>query len=145
MIFAITLVECSASQAFLMINTSQKIDSLIALERTFLSHLKTGIALATTSVVVSQSYILSHSTATRETDFQITSGPRQIGKALSILLLFWAMVTTLIGAVRFLRMQDTLVKGDMKIAGGWEVHIEGVGVLVVCLDMNRPSWIIYSV
>ena len=57
---------------------------------------------------------------------------RQIGKPLSCALLIWAMVTAVLGAIRFMRMQDALVNEEPVIEGGWELHIEGIGFFVVC-------------
>lgn len=102
----------------------------IALERTFLGHLRTSLALASCSVVISQCFSLSlgasDTMAVDEVRF------RRIGKPLSCALLLWAMITAILGAIRFLRMQDALVREEAVIDGGWELHAEGIGLFVVC-------------
>jgi hypothetical protein len=64
---------------------------------------------------------------------------RQIGKPLSCALLLWAMITAILGAIRFMRMQDALIHEEAVIEGGWELHAEGIGIFLVC---HRPmkSW-----
>ena len=102
---------------------------ITALERTFLGHLRTSLALASCSVLISQFFTLSlgatDTMAADEVRF------RQIGKPLSCALLIWAMVTAVLGAIRFMRMQDALVNEEPVIEGGWELHIEGIGFFVV--------------
>ena len=56
---------------------------------------------------------------------------RRIGRPLSCALLLWAMVTAVLGALRFMRMQDALVREEATIEGGWELHAEGIGLFVV--------------
>jgi uncharacterized membrane protein YidH (DUF202 family) len=109
----------------------------IALERTFLGHLRTSLALASCSVVISQCFSLSlgasDTMAVDEVRF------RRIGKPLSCALLLWAMITAILGAIRFLRMQDALVREDAVIDGGWELHAEGIGLFVVCRTYSKTE------
>jgi len=102
-----------------------------ALERTFLGHMRTALALAECSVLISQFFTLSLGSddpmALEEVRF------RQIGRPLSCALLIWAMIITVIGAFRFLRMQEALVREEPIIESGWELHIEGIGIsIIVC-------------
>ena len=98
---------------------------LPALERTFRGHLRTSLALAFVSAIISQSYTLS----------PIPSAPNRPnslrpGKLLSGLFISWAMVVVLIGAFRFLRVQRFLLKGKI-VAGGWDLVTEGAGIASV--------------
>ena len=107
----------------------------IALERTFLGHLRTSVALATLSILISQLYTLSLGAEDRNAPDQVAL--RKIGKPLSCLIMVWAIITTIAGAYRFMRMQDALVKEVAVIEGGWELHVEGVGVSVVSYHIQE--------
>ena len=91
--------------------------------------MRTSLALAECSVLISQFFTLSLGSddpmAPDEVHF------RQIGRPLSCALLIWAMIMTVIGAFRFLRMQESLVKEEPIIESGWELHIEGLGISIV--------------
>ena len=62
-------------------------------------------------------------------------GLRRIGTTLSCVLITWAMVVNLIGAMRFFRIQDRLLKRMSVPVGGWDLKLEGLGVFAV----NTPG------
>ena len=103
-------------------------DSFIALERTFLAHFHTSVALVEVSVYISQWYTLS---PISEPDSPVQPGLIAIGKPLSCALVIWAIAVMVIGATRFFRMQDCMLKGSKISAGGWDLKLEGLGILVV--------------
>ena len=105
-----------------------------ALERTYLAHLRTGLALAMSSVLISQYYTLSINSITPG-----TLGAQNIGVPLGCAFLIWGMVINIIGAVRFLRMQNSMLR-DKAIIGGWDLLLEGLGVGVV----RGHRWILYD-
>jgi len=105
-----------------------------ALERTFLGHLRTSLALASCSVIISQCFTLSLGADDPMAPDEVRF--RQIGKPLSCALLLWAMITAILGAIRFMRMQDALIHEEAVIEGGWELHAEGIGIfLILCFMM----------
>ncbi|MCJ1258281.1 hypothetical protein MMC24_006112 [Lignoscripta atroalba] len=102
----------------------------IALERTYLSHLRTGLALAMASVLVSQYYTLSFNSI-----WPGTLGAQNIGIPLGCALLVWAMLVNIIGAIRFMRIQTLMLNGKA-IAGGWDMWLEAFGTAVVIVVMT---------
>lgn len=101
---------------------------IAALERTFLGHIRTSLALAFVSVIISQSYTLSPTLPTPD-----KFGILRAGKSLSSLFIMWAMVVALVGAVRTFRIQSLLLQGRT-VAGGWDLVVEGAGIAVVSND-----------
>ena len=101
---------------------------LVALERTFLGHFHTSIALIEVSVYISQWYTLS-SYSTPDTPDIL--GLQSIGKLLSCALISWGMVVNIIGAVRYFRMQECMLKKAKIKTGEWDLKIEGLGILIV--------------
>ncbi|MCJ1478892.1 hypothetical protein MMC13_007576 [Lambiella insularis] len=108
-----------------------------ALERTFLGHLRTSLALAECSVIISQFFVLSTGAEDPMVPEEVRF--RKIGRLLSCALLLWAIVICAIGAFRFLRLQDALVREEAVIDSGWELHIEGIGVFIVRLQTPRRA------
>ena len=92
------------------------------------------MALIEVSVYISQWYTLS-SISTPDTPN--TLGLQSIGKLLSCTLIGWAMVVNIIGAVRFFRMQDCMLKRAKIRAGEWDLKLEGLGILVVCVNKEE--------
>ena len=98
----------------------------IALERTFLGYLRTSLALSIVAVIIAQLFKLEHNVKPNKTfGFYALSIP------LSCACIGAAMVILLLGAHRFWRQQNAILRGKVH-AGGWEVNAIGVTVLMVC-------------
>jgi uncharacterized membrane protein YidH (DUF202 family) len=98
---------------------------LLALERTFLGYLRTSLIFVMTGVLTAQLFRLQRA-ANPNPDF----GFYVIGRPLSILFMSMAIVVALVGAFRFWKLQNALVRGKAH-TGGWEVLlIMGLSVLV---------------
>jgi uncharacterized membrane protein YidH (DUF202 family) len=97
-----------------------------ALERTFLGYLRTSLALSMIGVVVAQLFRLQHS-PTPNSIF----GFYVLGKPLACICQGAAIYSLLLGAYRVWRIQNAMVRGKT-IAGGFEVFLLGVGVMLVC-------------
>ena len=98
----------------------------IALERTFLGYLRTSLALSIVAVIIAQLFRLEHNAKPNKTfGFYALSIP------LSCTYIGAAMVILLLGAYRFWRQQNAILRGKVH-AGGWEVNAIGVTVLMVC-------------
>ena len=94
------------------------------------------MALIEVSVYISQWYTLSsYSTP----DTPNTLGLQNIGKLLSCALISWAMVVNIIGAVRFFRIQDCMLKKTKIKTGEWDLKLEGLGILVVGADKRNHT------
>lgn len=89
----------------------------LALERTFLGYLRTSLLLVVTGVVIAQLFRLQHSPHPHP-----HFGFYKIGKPLSAAFICMGIVVVLIGAIRFWRLQNALVRGKA-IAAGWEVSL----------------------
>ena len=99
---------------------------LIALERTFLGYLRTSLALSIVAVIIAQLFKLEHNVKPNKTfGFYALSIP------LSCACIGSAMVVLILGAYRFWRQQNAILRGKVH-AGGWEVNAIGVTVLMVC-------------
>ena len=99
--------------------------SLIANERTFLGYLRTSLALAMLGVVIAQLYRLQHSPhPDPDLGFFVLSKP------ISCIFHASAICVALLGSVRFFRQQHAMAIGTVK-AGGWEIMVIGVYVLLV--------------
>jgi uncharacterized membrane protein YidH (DUF202 family) len=98
---------------------------MVALERTFLGYLRTSLLLVMTGVLIAQLFRL-----------QRTSNPNPkfgfyvIGLPLSMTFIGMAILVLLVGAFRFWKLQDGLVRGKA-YSGGWEVLlVMGLSALV---------------
>jgi uncharacterized membrane protein YidH (DUF202 family) len=96
-----------------------------ALERTFLGYLRTSLAFAVIGVIIAQLFRLQH-----------TANPNKnlgffvLGIPLATIFIIFGVVVLLVGAFRFWRQQNAMMRGKV-YAGGWEiVGIMGVSVLV---------------
>ncbi|KAF3001974.1 hypothetical protein E8E13_007609 [Curvularia kusanoi] len=87
----------------------------LALERTFLGYLRTSLILVMTGVIIAQLFRIQHSMSP---DPQI--GFYVVGEPLSVVFIGMAIFVLLVGAIRFLRLQNALVRGKA-LVGGWEV------------------------
>lgn len=95
----------------------------LALERTFLSWMRTSIALASSGVVIAQLFILKGVNPTT-------------GKALGAALAFSAILTSLLGCLRYFRLQKQLIigkadTGSLLLTGYWVLFITLVTALFV--------------
>ncbi|KAF2754099.1 cation efflux protein [Pseudovirgaria hyperparasitica] len=95
-----------------------------ALERTFLAYVRTSVALSMTSVITAQMFRLQHSIKP-DAEF----GFYKVGKALAATFQAAALVVVLVGAYRFWRQQNALVRGKV-YARGWELMVV-FGMLVL--------------
>ncbi|KAF3046501.1 hypothetical protein E8E12_010323 [Didymella heteroderae] len=89
----------------------------LALERTFLGYLRTSLILVMTGVIIAQLFRIQ-----RALHPNPTIGFYVIGKPLSVTFIGMAIFVLLVGAIRFWRLQDALVRGKA-LAGGWEVFV----------------------
>jgi uncharacterized membrane protein YidH (DUF202 family) len=112
-------------QRFLFLTRPLTQLSSIANERTFLGYLRTSLALAMLGVIVAQLYRLQHSPTPDK-----TFGFYVLSKPISCIFHVSAICVALLGSVRFFRQQHAMAIGRTQ-AGGWEVLIIGVYVLLV--------------
>ncbi|KAL8906139.1 MAG: hypothetical protein Q9171_006395 [Xanthocarpia ochracea] len=95
-----------------------------SLERTYLGYFRTSLALAFLGVFIAQLFRLQH-----------TEKPHPIfgffvlGIPLSCICTGAAIFTNLLGAYRFWRQQNAMLRGKI-LCGGWEVYATLVTVLV---------------
>jgi uncharacterized membrane protein YidH (DUF202 family) len=103
----------------------------LALERTFLSYLRTSLALSMIGVTIAQLFRLQHSPAP-----SAIFGYFVAGEPLAGCFIAAAVVVVLVGAVRFWRQQTAMVRGKVW-AGGWEVYLT-MGLSIAVSD-GAPS------
>jgi len=97
----------------------------LALERTFLSYLRTSLALSSLGVAIAQLFRLQH-TATPNPVF----GFYTLGKPLACICQGAAIYCLGLGAYRSWRLQNAIIRGKA-ISGGFELVLLGLGVAVV--------------
>ncbi|OAL07491.1 hypothetical protein IQ06DRAFT_300093 [Phaeosphaeriaceae sp. SRC1lsM3a] len=98
----------------------------LALERTFLGYLRTSLILVMTGVLTAQLFRLQHAA-----NPNVHFGFYVVGRPLSIMFIGMAIVVVLVGAYRFWKLQNALIRGKA-YTGGWEVLlIMGLSVLLV--------------
>ncbi|UPX11689.1 uncharacterized protein EKO05_0002281 [Ascochyta rabiei] len=96
------------------------------LERTFLGYLRTSLILVMIGVMIAQLFRIQRA---ENPDPKI--GFYVIGEPLSVAFIGMAIFVLLVGAMRFWRLQDALVRGKA-LAGGWEVFaIMGMSALLL--------------
>ena len=105
--------------------------SLVALERTFLSYLRTSLALSMLAVVIAQLFRLQHSEAPSK-----TLGFFVLGIPLACVLIVAAMLVQVLGTIRFWRQQNAILRGKVHV-GGWELNAIGVTVFTVRFALGR--------
>lgn len=109
------------------------IDIIKALERTFLAYIRTSTVIAMQGVLVAQLFRLQRpSHAVDRLSFY------EVGIPLSVTCHFVAVVIALIGAFRFWRQQNAIVRGKV-YAGGWELNSVGILLFVVSLPRTMAS------
>ncbi|KAE9577273.1 hypothetical protein CGCF415_v001770 [Colletotrichum fructicola] len=96
----------------------------LALERTFLAYLRTGVATAILGTIVAQLFALQQA----DSGF----GYAILGKPLATVCYGLSICATLLGACRAWRLQKAMLRGKA-IAGGFEVTSLAVGLLALVL------------
>lgn len=99
-----------------------------ALERTFLGYVRTSVALSMAGVTISQLFRLQHSLAPNTVFGYYVAGEPLAGCFISA-----SIVVVLLGAIRFWRQQNAMVRGKVW-AGGWEIVLIMVLSILVCSD-----------
>ncbi|KAI9802870.1 MAG: hypothetical protein M1833_001469 [Piccolia ochrophora] len=92
-----------------------------AVERNFLGYLRTASALSMTSVILAQLFTLQ-----RHPNAKSRFGYYAVGKPLAVIFMGFAIAVIGLGAFRFWRQQNALVRGKVH-AGGWELYSIGLG------------------
>ena len=104
-----------------------------ALERTYLGYLRTSLALSILGVVIAQLFRLQNADNPHpKIGYFITGIPAAIACILG------AILVLLVGAYRFWRLQNAVLRGKV-YAGGWEVLFTGIIVLIVCAAIFRTE------
>lgn len=105
--------------------------SLAALERTFLGYLRTSLALSMLAVIIAQLFRLQHT----ETPNKIF-GFFVLGIPLACVCIGAAIIVLLLGAYRFWRQQNAILRGKVH-AGGWEINIISIVVFLVWYSVRN--------
>ncbi|KAI4234408.1 MAG: hypothetical protein LQ349_003815 [Xanthoria aureola] len=100
-----------------------------ALERTYLGYLRTSLALAFLGVFIAQLFRLQHSE-----NHDPVLGFFVLGIPLSCICTGAAIFTNLLGAYRFWRQQNAMLRGKI-LCGGWEVFATVATVLVTLITL----------
>ncbi|OCL03549.1 hypothetical protein AOQ84DRAFT_347547 [Glonium stellatum] len=120
------IVRFWGRQISIVVDQGQQRDHL-ALERTFLGYLRTSVALAIMGVITAQLFRLQHS---------INPNPNLgffvLGIPLAVIFIATAILVLLLGAFRFWKQQNALVRGKIH-AGGWEINTIMCLTIVLCL------------
>ncbi|KAJ5486482.1 hypothetical protein N7530_000782 [Penicillium desertorum] len=98
-----------------------------ALERTFLAYIRTSAVIAMQGVFVAQLFRLQRPP---EKANRLRLSFYEVGIPLSVACHIVAVIVALIGAVRFFRQQDAIVRGKVH-AGGWELNSVGFLLFLV--------------
>ena len=98
---------------------------LSALERTFLGYLRTSLALSMVAVIIAQLFRLQHTTNPSK-----TLGFFILGIPLASICIVAAILVLVLGACRFWRQQNAILRGKVH-AGGWELNTIGATVFLV--------------
>ncbi|KAF2636211.1 hypothetical protein P280DRAFT_410070 [Massarina eburnea CBS 473.64] len=119
------LVKFWTTQVDITIDEGAHRDHL-ALERTFLAYLRTSLALVVTGVITAQLFRLQHASHPN-----LTIGFFVLGIPLATVFIGFGIIVLLIGAYRFWRQQNAMVRGKV-YAGGWEITVIMVLSILVC-------------
>ncbi|RPB14248.1 hypothetical protein P167DRAFT_543800 [Morchella conica CCBAS932] len=111
-----------------------------SLERTYLSYHRTAMVFGMLSVVTAQLTVINHAPNPSP-----TFGFRTVGKPLSVVLACCALIISIVGVLRWWRLQNGLLRG-VSISGGRELVVVGAIVgaviagtlgLVVAVDITK--------
>ncbi|KAI9822792.1 MAG: hypothetical protein M1832_003025 [Thelocarpon impressellum] len=91
----------------------------LALERTFLAHIRTSTVLAMTGVLVAQLHLVS-TPHTPDSKSPIAFGRPAVGKTLACALVAAGALEAGVGGWRYMRFQRRLVAGRA-LGGGWDM------------------------
>ncbi|KAL2818077.1 hypothetical protein BJX63DRAFT_83277 [Aspergillus granulosus] len=95
-----------------------------ALERTFLAYIRTSVVLAMQGVLIAQLFRLQSAISAKGL------GYHEVGVPLSVTCHGAAIVTAILGALRFWKQQSAIALGTV-YAGGWELNCIGFLTTVV--------------
>ena len=110
-------------------------NTVVALERTFLGYLRTSLALSILGVSIAQLLRLEHTVTPRS-----RGGLSAAGEFLAAACNGVAIVVILVGAHRFWRQQIAMARGKV-FAGGWELNITVVLIIIVSAGPHsRNLW-----
>ncbi|KAF2459754.1 hypothetical protein BDY21DRAFT_281242 [Lineolata rhizophorae] len=99
----------------------------LALERTFLGYLRTAVMISMAGTIIAQFFRLQHSV-----NPDVNLGYFVVGTPLAAVFVGSSVVVVLVGAFRFWRQQNAMVRGKVH-AGGWEISLIMVWSVVVCI------------
>ncbi|WPH04004.1 Hypothetical protein R9X50_00688800 [Acrodontium crateriforme] len=107
-----------------------------ALERTFLSYIRTANALASLGVVIAQLFRLP--STVNGVDSPLVSLFFRLGRPLGAATEGLAIVIVLVGALRCWRQQQRILGGTV-MGGGWEIWLVGGGALALLVVLLTLS------
>lgn len=128
------LSSCRRAVLIVHLHIYNRLTLCQALERTFLSYIRTSNALASLSVAIYQLSRLSSPSSTSQSGSSPPSPPRilRLEKAATLLMMAGALLITLVGCGRFLVGQKKVEKGRCRI-GGFEMGGVGAWLSVVSI------------
>ena len=94
-------------------------------ERTFLGYLRTSVTLSMMGIITAQLYRLEHSPEPSK-----VFGYYVLSKPLAAIFQTSALFMILLGGIRFWRQQSAMAIGKV-YAGGWEINVIAIGMLLV--------------
>ncbi|KAF2400401.1 hypothetical protein EJ06DRAFT_530379 [Trichodelitschia bisporula] len=104
----------------------------LALERTFLSYLRTSLALSITGVTIAQLFRLQHAPhPDKHFGFFV------VGTPLAACFIAGAIITVTAGAIRFWRQQRAMAQGKV-FAGGWEMVL----IMVLSILLSTAAFVV---
>ena len=104
-----------------------------ALERTFLGYMRTSLALSMASVIIAQLFRLEHAQNPNKTFGYFT-----LSIPLACVCIGAAFIVILLGAYRFWRQQNAILRGKVH-AGGWEINAIGLTITLVWLPLSSST------
>ena len=108
--------------------TEEELANVIApaLERTFLSYIRTSVILSMQGVLIAQLFRLQRSISQEQSELTYF----EVAIPLSVACHCVALLVVVIGAFRFWRQQSSIVSGTVH-AGGWELNWTGILITAV--------------
>ncbi|KAG0137514.1 hypothetical protein HOY82DRAFT_477439 [Tuber indicum] len=102
----------------------------LALERTYLAYHRTSLVFAISAAITAQLAVIQQ-TPTPSTTF----GFHRIGKPISISLVCFSLAISILGVLRWWKLQRGLLRG-VAVAGGIEVWILASGILLLMIVLS---------